>query len=143
VKLGGELSFGWRVRAGLTALVIPVLLLFVPLNRLTKWLGRPFGYAKTSPPDRLVADWIDNLLVRLPWPWRHTCLRRCAVLYHLLRRAGRPVDLCIGVKRNDVGELAAHAWLTLDGALHVEGGKEVESEFSLIARFPETATASR
>ena len=140
MKLRTDLPLGWRIGAGLKALVIPVLLLIVPLDRLTRWLGRTPDKPREAPPDAAVSDWIDNLLHRLPWPWRHTCLRRSAVLYHLLRRAGRAVQLCVGVKRNDVGALAAHAWLTLDGEPYLESrsnGAELHEDFTIIARFPE------
>lgn len=46
------------------------------------------------------------------WPFGDTCLRRCLLLGHLLRRT-RPV-LRIGVQRN-AGRFAAHAWLEIGG----------------------------
>ncbi|MGH7592716.1 MAG: lasso peptide biosynthesis B2 protein [Gemmatimonadales bacterium] len=135
MKFRTELPLGWRIRAGITALVIPIMLLFVSLDRLTTRLGKPA--TRPGPPDQRVAAWIDHLLTRLPWPWHHTCLRRSLVLYHLLRRAGRPVELLIGVRRGAAGALAAHAWLTFDGSPYLEHGAEHAAEFATIARFPE------
>ncbi|MEO5824978.1 MAG: lasso peptide biosynthesis B2 protein [Gemmatimonadales bacterium] len=143
MKLRSDLTLGWRVRAGITALVIPILLLVVPLDRLTSWLGRPLGRSSPQPSDGSVAVWIDQLLRRLPWPWRYTCLRRSAVLYHLLRRGGCAVDLCVGVRRDEVDALAAHAWLSLDGHPYLEAGSEVPHEFAVIARFPEAVAAQQ
>ncbi len=143
MKPRSDLTLCWRVRAGITALVIPILLLVVPLDRLASWLGRPLAKSSRQPPDGRVAAWIDHLLRRLPWPWRHTCLRRSAVLYHLLRRRGHPVELCVGVRRDEMEALAAHAWLSLDGQPYLEAGSEVPHEFAVIARFPEAAAAQR
>ena len=143
MKLRTDLTLGWRVRAGVQALIIPILILIVPLDRLTSRLGRPLAHAGPQPPDRRVAAWIDYLLRRLPWPWRHTCLRRSAVLYHLLRRGGRPVELCVGVRRDEGDALAAHAWLTLDGQPYLEPRSEMQHEFAIIARFPEAAAERR
>ena len=142
MKFRTDLPFAWRVRAGMTALAVPVLILIVPLNRLTRWLGRPSARA-TSPPDEPAAEWVDQLLHRLPWPWKHTCLRRCAVLYHLLRRGGQPVQLVVGVRREEDGELAAHAWLTLDAIPYLELRHDVEQEFTTIATFPEITMSGR
>jgi hypothetical protein len=136
VTTTASLSRGWRARAAVPLLVIPVLLLFVPLNRLTRWLGRPRRVPKDTS-DALTASWVDRQLHRLPWPWRHTCLRRSAVLYHLLRGAGRPVELWIGVRRTNTGALAAHAWLVLEGIPYLERTAEHEATFATIARFPE------
>ncbi len=133
---GRALTLRWRIGAGMVALVIPVMLVVVPLDRLVALLGRHGTRPKPGPPDRLVASWVDYLMHRLPGPWRHTCLRRSLVLYHLLRRAGRPVELRIGVRRDDQAALAAHAWLMLDGEPYVEGGTEHPHQFAEIARFP-------
>lgn len=62
---------------------------------------------------------VDALLGRLPPPWRRTCLTRSVVLYHLLRRSGVPVELCIGVRRENQ-EFAAHAWLERERRPYME-----------------------
>ena len=66
------------------------------------------------------------------------------MLYYLLRSSGRTVNLCIGVRRDEHGELLAHAWLVRDGSIYVEptSTSEVVSEYTLIAQFPDT-TAHR
>lgn len=47
------------------------------------------------------------------WPFGDTCLRRCLLLGHRLRRLG-PV-LRIGVRREPAGAFAAHSWLEFGG----------------------------
>ena len=51
--------------------------------------------------------------VLLRWPAGDTCLRRCLLVGHRVRRL-RPV-LRIGVRRGDDGAFAAHSWLEIDG----------------------------
>ena len=137
-----NLPLHWRLRAGLAALVIPPLIHIVPLHRLARRLGR--GHAGAAgPPDASAAAWIDAVLRQLPWPWHHTCLKRAAVLYHLLRRDGNPVELQIGVRRTPAGTLAAHAWLVREGAPYLEEGSENIAGFTPLARFPEAPVADR
>ena len=135
-------SLRWRVRATCAAVVIPPLLRCVSFGKLAAWLG---GSATASTPldgvhDASLAGLVDSTLRRLPGPWRHTCLKRAAVLYHLLRKAGRPVELWIGVRR-DAGQeaLAAHAWLVRDGVPYLEPEPSVPPMHTVIARFPEAA----
>lgn len=47
------------------------------------------------------------------WPAGDTCLRRCLLIGHRLRRLD-PV-LRIGVKRDATGEFCAHSWLEFQG----------------------------
>jgi hypothetical protein len=53
------------------------------------------------------------LAVTRVWPAGDTCLRRCLVIGHRLRRL-EPI-LRIGVRRDDDGRFAAHSWLEFDG----------------------------
>ena len=142
--MSASLPLGWRVRAVASALTIAPLPNVASLARLGRWLGRA-GPAATNgrsadapPDDQVVADWVSGLLRRLPWPWRYTCLRRSLVLYHLLRRAGRAVELRVGVRKESDGALAAHAWLVRDGAPYLEPDPAMPGRFSVIARLPET-----
>jgi hypothetical protein len=137
----------WRVRATCAAVVIPPLLRLVSFGRLATWLGGAGSAATTNGDgvhDASLAGWVDALLRRLPGPWRHTCLKRSAVLYHLLRKAGRPVELWIGVRRDHAneGSLAAHAWLVRDGVPYLEPEPTVPSAHTVIARFPEPARSA-
>jgi hypothetical protein len=110
------------------------------MERLARWARTPSRASRaTEAFDDVALDyWVRGILARLPGPWRLTCLRRCAVLYHLLRRAGRPVELVIGVRRDDQ-TFSAHAWLLRDGVPYLEADPEHATRFAVIARFPETA----
>jgi len=139
-----SLPVRWRLRAVAAATVIPPLLSVTSFTRVASWLG---GEPDAAPAkadgldDTSLARWVDGLLRRLWGPWRHTCLKRAAVLYHLLRRAGRPVELCIGVRRDGGGALAAHAWLVRDGVPYLEREPAAAQAHTIIARFPEGAAS--
>jgi hypothetical protein len=129
----------WRLRTAVWTAVIPPLLSCVSFQ----WLARRLGRLQPTSPDSIgvsdlaLAALVDRILRRLPGPWRHTCLRRSAVLYHLLRRAGRPVELWVGVRHDSAGALAAHAWLVRDGKPYLERQPYPAAQHTVIARFPE------
>jgi Transglutaminase-like superfamily len=133
----------WRLRATLAALLFPPLISTVSMERIAKWIARA---RSATPPDssvddRALAEWVDRVLRRLPPPWRHTCLRRAVPLHYLLHRAGRPAELRIGVRRNEAGALAAHAWLTRDGKPYLEPGIEQIESFQVLTTFSTTSTS--
>lgn len=137
------LPLTWRLRATAAAIVIPPLLQMTSLARLTALLGAPPRRGAGSPnglDDASLARWVDRVLRRLPDPWHRTCLRRAAVLYYLLRKAGRPVELWIGVRRDGDGALTAHAWLVRDGAPYLESEPDGAPTNTVIARFPESGS---
>lgn len=126
----------------LATAMVPPLLELASFARMERALRRLAELRVSSAPaDRDAAQWVDRVLERLPNPWKITCLRRAAVLYYLLRSAGREVKLCIGVRRDDSGALLAHAWLLRDGELYLERANTVEivSDYTLIAQFPQPA----
>jgi hypothetical protein len=133
-----------RLRVTIAAGLVPPLLHLVSFSRLASWLGA--GTAAGSLPgyrvdldDVVLAAWVDRLLRRLPGLWRHTCLKRAAVLYNVLRSAGRPVELWIGVRRDGSLErsVGAHAWLVRDGVPYLEPKAELSVGHTPIARFPD------
>jgi len=135
--IGSPPPLGWRLRAALGIAVIPPMVSLVSFSRLGARLDRPSGSAAEPAGfnDEAMAAWVDGVMRRLPGPWRHTCLKRSAVLFYLLRRAGRAVELCIGVRRDIDGRLAAHAWLTRDGSPYLEHTTE-SMHHTVIARLP-------
>ena len=140
------LPMALRLRAGLTSLLVPPLLEVVSYARIARALEL---LARRVPADAVdpetLARWVDRFLGRLPRPWAFTCLRRATVLYHLLRAARMPIDLCIGVRRDLDGSLHAHAWLLRDDVLFLEPARIAErvASFSELARFPAKAPPMR
>ena len=68
------------------------------------------------------------------------CLRRSLVRYVLLRRAGLPVVVQFGAKKNagsNRSHIAGHAWLTLNGAPHAEDSRDYAG-FTPIYAYPPT-----
>ncbi|HWZ27152.1 MAG TPA: lasso peptide biosynthesis B2 protein [Gemmatimonadales bacterium] len=132
-----RLPVGYRVRALLFALAIPPALELLPFSRLARWLTRAPGPSRADVDDQALATWVDRILSRLPWPWRRTCLRRALVLYPLIRRAGRPVALTIGVRRDPLSAgVTAHAWLTLGEGPYLEADPAHPGRHTPIATFP-------
>ncbi|MGH7537268.1 MAG: lasso peptide biosynthesis B2 protein [Gemmatimonadales bacterium] len=137
-----RLPLGWRLRATAAVVVLPPLLYVMSFSRLVGLLGRGgLGRPARRLDDVTLARWVDRLLRRLPGPWRRTCLKRSAVLYHLLRRAGRPVELWIGVQRGADNQVGAHAWLVHAGEPYLESEPDHARTHTVIARFPETGVA--
>ena len=123
----------WSLRIVSACLSIPPALRLVPLDRLAGRLGRPRTVKRPSVEQQeAIMRRVDGLLGRLPPPWRRTCLTRSAVLFHLLQRSGIPVELCVGVRRNN-GELAAHAWLEREHVPYMEA--EGVKDYEELARF--------
>ena len=136
--MSSSLPLALKGRALIAAVVIPPLLSMVSFGRLCAWLERSRRPAVALAVDpAALAAWVDRLLYALPGPWRHTCLKRSAILYHLLRRTGLPVELCIGVRRESAGPLTAHAWLIREGAPYLERAESPSTTHTPIARFPE------
>lgn len=134
------------MRAVALVVLVPPLVYVVSFARLVAWLG---GARDAAPDERLddatLARWVDRLLRNLPGPWHRTCLKRAAILYRLLRRAGRPVELYIGVNRNAAhgrSDIAAHAWLVRAGEPYLEHHPEHALSHVVIARFPEAPAAA-
>lgn len=113
------------------------------LGRLMTWIT-PQTESAVSPPldDRALARWVTRILSHLPGPWHLSCLNRSVVLYHVLRAAGRPVELCIGARRVDGVQLTAHAWLMLDGAPYLESEAQLITGLPVVARFPDALARS-
>ena len=141
--MSAGLPAGWRLRAAAACALLPPLLGVMSLERIARVAGRlPAGGPRppdpAAPDDAALAAYVNELLWRLPNPWRNTCLRRSVVLFHLLRRRGRPVALRIGVRRDAArgGALEAHAWLVRDGVPYLEPDPAHAARYTEIATFP-------
>jgi hypothetical protein len=131
----------WKARTALAALALPPLLSVLSFARLARWIGQRAPARSPAPPEADLAEWTDRLLRSWPPPWRYTCLKRGVVLYYLLRKAGRPATLRIGVRRDSAGTFVAHAWLTREEALLFEPPSSRPEEYRILASFPEPKAA--
>lgn len=135
-----SLSLVWRCRVAALALVVPPLVHRVAIHRVVERLGTRKRSYRNPPVPELTVE-VERWLQRLPGIWRMTCLKRAVVLFALLRRSGINVELHIGVKRDDAGALAAHAWLVRDGHTYLEPSDSMPATFQVITRFPEPVGA--
>ena len=95
--------------------VLPCALEVLPASTVIRWLDRvPRRRGEAFGPSR-IAHHVDQLLMRAPWIWHYTCLRRATVLAFLLRRDGRDAEVVFGARRRADGRLEAHAWLRCGG----------------------------
>ncbi|MFZ0874559.1 MAG: lasso peptide biosynthesis B2 protein [Pseudonocardiaceae bacterium] len=102
--------------------VVEIGLSISTLPRLTKLFGiRLAGEGDDEPtgqePD-VAPEWFRGRSAAVHsvlrhWPFGDTCLRRSLILGQRIRRLD-PV-LVIGVRHDEHGKLAAHAWLTVGG----------------------------
>lgn len=103
------------------AVVVEVGLSSSTLPRLTKLFGirlagegdEPTGQAPDVAPEWFWRRSAAVHSVLRHWPFGDTCLRRSLILGQRIRRLD-PV-LVIGVRHDEHGKLAAHAWLTVGG----------------------------
>ncbi len=103
-----------KVEIVTACVAVPCALELFSANWSFAWLARTHAGGESVAPARL-AHHVDRILHRGFWIWRHSCLRRAAVLAYLLRRAGHDARVVIGVRRSEAGALEAHAWLACDG----------------------------
>lgn len=68
---------------------------------------------------RQVAFAVDWVCGRVPW--QSMCMVRALTAKKLLNRKGYPCTLYMGVKKDDNGDMAAHAWLRC-GRNYITGG---------------------
>lgn len=113
--------------------------LLVPFRRMAPHLGRHMGQTPASiHPD------LPELLRQVRWaiqtasryaPWRCLCLEQAMTAKALLYRKGLQSTLYLGVARDDVDGLQAHAWLRC-GSVILTGGRGME-KFTVVSTFAE------
>ena len=140
-----RLTPAWRLRATLAAMALPPLVHLIPLDRIIRGTARSrkLMASDDSVDDAALAEWVDRLLTALPPPWRRTCLKRAVVLHYLVRRAGRPAELRIGVRRDEQNALTAHAWLVRDGEPYLETGADHVASFQVLTTLPSAVEPDR
>ena len=112
------------VKAFFLLIMIRLGLWMLPFRTLQKILERLFHYPVTSNWQSLSPEKVSWAVSTVSWyvP-SSTCLAQALTLQALLSREGIHSDLAIGVARDDVTGITAHAWLEIDGTVII-GGQE-------------------
>lgn len=122
-----------QVAAALVLLTALGLLMRVSFHRLYQFVRRyPTASATPHASDPLIILRVEAALRRacLFYPREARCLQKSAVLVCLLRRAGVPAELVIGVCRTP---FRAHAWVEVSGAI-INGPQNLKARASVIER---------
>lgn len=107
----------------------------LPFSALQAYITMPAcsgTNASDAPRIQRVCRTVRRVALR-PRLWA-VCLPQALAAHWMLRRRGIPSSIRFGVQRPVEGQLAAHAWLCVDGMV-VLGGEEMEG-FTQIAEFP-------
>jgi Uncharacterised nucleotidyltransferase/Transglutaminase-like superfamily len=132
--------------------VLPLMVKFLPLPRLMKFLSRNTsgaGIGNTEDYRNRIIRFTDYLLARNFWIYRKTCLRRALVLYHFLCPTLTDFGICFGVReRRDASgdkprNLDGHAWLVHKGEVFLEEKPDVAKKYIVTYRFPENPTGRK
>ena len=93
---------------------------------------KPYGPLRQIPTDNELASAIDALLEINLWVFKTNCWRRAVVLHRFLALRGVASDIVFGVKKDENGAIAAHAWLEKGGRpfLETESGYSVTYKIS-------------
>ncbi len=135
----------WLTGVALRAALLPVRMRRRSLPELLEAMTprRPAA-SRVPEPERMVRL-TDRLLRRRIGPLRPNCLERSLLLYRELRRAGEPVEFCLGVRRRRPGEreervgqgdLHGHAWLAVGGEPVYEVSPNVAAVYRETYRHP-------
>jgi hypothetical protein len=129
-------EFGLLLRVLAVLVILRLLLPFVKLKRLVRWLGPTQPPRAADPlPLQTAARYTDALLGRMRYGRRGNCLPRTLTLFFFAARAGLPVQIHCGVRR--MGQtLEGHAWLSLHGHPFLERGDPPEI-YAVIFSYPD------
>ncbi len=125
-----------RLRLVALLAILPVALWALPVARVVAWLTPSSMPARQD--DVLLADaarWVDALVDRRPFHFWGHCLRRSLALYYSATRAGYPVNIALGVRRDGDGVIG-HSWLELGGAPFLEAQKSPDQHYTVMRRLP-------
>jgi Uncharacterised nucleotidyltransferase/Transglutaminase-like superfamily len=125
------------VEAGCMLTFFRIALRFLPLHRLTAWMGTHDQMPPSVPPENAAQtlrriEWSIGAVVRHT-PFTFVCFPQCLAAYFMLHRRHIASTLFYGVAR-DADQLKAHTWIKV-GDRTVVGG-EVESRFTVLTTFP-------
>jgi hypothetical protein len=120
------------------SLMARILVFLVPFNYTKRLLGlKPYDNGSLQKINTLVQSGqgktIESIIktVHRHFPWRNTCLVQAITAKILLKRRNSEGIIVMGLKKDETGELKAHAWL-----LHQDGvitGFDENQEFTAVA----------
>ena len=129
--------FVWlSVRIVVVLAVLPLALRYLSVARLVgKLTPHQIGTRQRPALMWLAAREVDWLVDRRPFRFWGHCLRRSLIIYFVATRAGYPVALVLGARRNG-SDVFGHAWIELDGYPLLEPGEDPKREFVVMERLP-------
>ena len=117
--------------------VARLALLMLPFRWIAPRLGRHMGESAEGlrDRDRERAHQVARAVTRASRYVQEdrNCLIRAMADMAMLRRRGQGCTLYLGVRRQDDGQLRAHAWLRI-GDLQVTGGR-LHADYAVVSRF--------
>ncbi|MDR4504398.1 MAG: lasso peptide biosynthesis B2 protein [Candidatus Scalindua sp.] len=127
---------------------LPLVLRFFSLPGLMRvFTPRTLKINKSSDSEEFqdkVVRFTDYVLSLKYFTGKNPCLKRSLVLYHLLRKSGMEVSLCLGVRFNRMlpagspqKRLEGHAWLLYKGRIFLEKNSEAVKSYKITYIFPE------
>lgn len=124
------------LRIVVVLMVLPVALRCLSVSRLVGLLTpRRMGTPRRPALLWRSAGAVDWLVDRRPFRFWGHCLRRSLLLYFAATRAGYPVVVVVGARRDGSG-VTGHAWIELDGRPLLEPGEHPERQFVVMERLP-------
>ena len=133
----GASELALLIEAGAMLTFFLVALKFLPMQRLTIWMGATHPANRMPEEEEAKAtlrrvEWAIGAVVRHA-PLNYVCFPQSLTAFFMLRRRSIPSKLFYGVARHEQ-QLKAHTWIKV-GDRTVVGG-EAESGFTVLAVFP-------
>lgn len=123
-----------RIAAGAALAAGKALVLAAPFRSLIRWVSNSSDATALELGSMecrrvmKISMALESMKDRMPWDSR--CYDQALAAMLLLRLLGVPHTLYFGIRKNEVGELEAHAWVRA-GRIAVSGGDEC-GRFSVI-----------
>ena len=133
----------------LLLLILPLLLKFSSVPKIMKmFTPEKLKVYYNIKPEKLIERTViytDYILGHCFRTFNSPCLKRSLVLYYLLRKHGFDIQICLGVKYNEVlsdneveeKKLDGHAWLIYNGDIFMEKDPEITKTYKRTYCFPE------
>ena len=120
-------------QVGLLLILTRLGLVLLPYRVVRGWFDRWGSHVvrEGSPEYEKLLTWAGSGLGRYMLGDK-PCLTQALVVQGLLRRAGRDVEMKIGVARSKNGPIQAHAWLEREGRV-ILGGRRASRKYATLA----------